>query len=168
MARWIVGALLALSLGALTPTAAPAQLGRALIGTGVGVAGGTVVTLSAIVFRARFQQEYIDEVDDLIHWQTIPMVAAPAAGMLFGFAGGSALKGSVVGSVTGMAAGAAVGTGIGWLVSEDQESPWAFGVIGAGVGMTVAGLTGGILGWSRDDNPDIDFPIRFSFSVPVP
>jgi hypothetical protein len=169
MARLLAVVLIALSLAAGTAAPAGAQLGRALIGAGVGVAGGSVITMSAIVARARFQREYIDSVEDLIHWQTIPMIAAPAAGTLFGFAGGSALKGSVVGSVSGMAAGAAAGAGLGWLLSREQEAPWAGGVIGAGVGMTIGGLAGGLVAWARDDNPGLEFPdrLRLTLSIPV-
>jgi hypothetical protein len=68
-----------------------------------------------------------------------------------------------------MAAGAAVGAGIGWLTSSQQEAPWAGGTIGAGVGMTLLGLGGGLLAWSRDDNPDLKFPseLRLNLSIPV-
>ena len=83
MARLLAVVLIALSLAAGSAAPATAQLGRALIGAGVGVAGGSVITMSAIVARARFQREYIDSVEDLIHWQTIPMIAAPAAGTVF-------------------------------------------------------------------------------------
>lgn len=149
MASFARVVLVATLLVAALPGPAQSQWVRAAVGAGVGIAGGAVVTASAVVFRARFQQEYMDSADDLIHWQTIPMIAAPAAGIAFGLAGEEAQMGSIVGSTSGMAVGAAVGAGIGWLVSDLQESPWAGGVIGAGVGLTLGGLTGGILGWTR-------------------
>ncbi len=74
-----------------------------------------------------FQREYLDTVEDLIHWQSIPMIAAPAAGVLFGVAGGDALTGAFVGSTAGLLAGAAVGAGIGWLAATTSESPWRAG-----------------------------------------
>lgn len=139
------------------------------MGAGIGVAGGAVVTISAIVFRARFQREYLDSFEDLIHWQTLPMIGAPAAGVIFGLAGEQALGGSIMGSTTGMLAGAAVGSGIGWLVSPLPEAPWAGAAIGAGVGLTLGGLYFGIRGWSREEDPGIDLPgfLRFGLSVPV-
>jgi hypothetical protein len=170
MAGSIRVTLLALALLPIGAAPAPAQWVRATLGAGVGVAGGTVVTLSAIVARARFQQEYIDSVEDLIHWQTIPMIAAPAAGIVFGLAGHDAQVGSIVGSSSGLVAGAALGAGLGWLLSDQQEWPWAGGVIGAGVGLTVGGLAGGLLAWSRDEDADLGFPdaLRFGLSVPAP
>jgi hypothetical protein len=97
-------------------------------------------------------------------------VAAPLVGIGFGFVGEEAHKGSIVGSTAGMLLGAAVGTGLGWAVSAQQESPWAGGVIGAGVGMVLGGVGLGLVEWAKDDDADIPFPsfLRFSVSVPVP
>jgi hypothetical protein len=170
MARVIAVLLGVFALLPVTADAAPAQVRRTAIGAGIGFVGGSVITLSAIVARARFQREYIDSVHDLIHWQSVPMIAAPAAGVVFGLAGDEALVGSVVGSTTGLAVGAAVGAGLGWLLSTQQEAPWAGGVIGAGVGLTIGGLTGGLIAWSRDEAPNLSFPdrLRFGISVPAP
>lgn len=172
MARFVRAVPLALLLLCGWDVPVSGQWVRAAVGAGVGVAGGAVVTVSAIVFRARFQEEYIDSADDLIHWQTIPMIAAPAAGIAFGLAGEEAQMGSIIGSTSGMAAGAAIGAGLGWLLSDQQESPWAGGVIGAGVGLTLGGLAGGLLGASRrsDDESGGSAPdaVRIGFSLPVP
>ncbi|MBW3631152.1 MAG: hypothetical protein KY464_17920, partial [Gemmatimonadetes bacterium] len=73
---------LAIEATALTP--ALARLARATTGAVLGIFGGVVITLSAIVVRARFQHEYLESVDNLIHWQSAPMVLAPAAGVIFG------------------------------------------------------------------------------------
>jgi hypothetical protein len=169
MSRFTVLVLLCACLVGTRAAPATAQAERAALGAAVGVAGGAVVTLSAVVFRARFQREYLDSVDDLIHWQTLPMIGAPAAGILFGLAGREAHIGSIVGSTGGMLAGAAVGSGIGWIVSHTPESPWAGGVIGAGVGLTVGGLYMGLRGWSRDEDARLDYPgfLRFGLIVPT-
>lgn len=151
--RIIFAALLLLSTSLGGATAGTAQVGRALIGSALGVGGGAVITLSAVVARARFQQEYLDSMGDLIHWQSIPMIAAPATGIAFGIAGEEPLKGSIVGSVGGMAVGAAVGAGVGWLTTSQRQGPWAGGVIGAGIGLALGGLWGGIRGWPDDDSP---------------
>ena len=170
MSRLIRAVLIAVSLMPTATVPASAQWARAALGAGVGVAGGTVVTLSAIVARARFQHEYIDSVDDLIHWQTIPMIAAPAAGIVFGLAGRDAQVGSIVGSSSGLVAGAALGAGLGWLLSNEQEAPWAGGVIGAGVGLTIGGLGGGLLAWNWEDEspPEASTAIHLGLSVPAP
>lgn len=170
MSRVVRSVLVALALLSALAGPAPAQAERVAAGAALGVAGGAVVTLSAIVWRARFQREYMDSADDLIHWQTLPMIAAPAAGVVFGLAGDDALGASFAGSVTGFVLGAAAGAGIGWIVSTNQESPWAGGVIGAGAGLTLGGLLGGLYAWSRDEGAELDLPrpLRLSIRVPVP
>lgn len=163
--------VLALALLGGAPDPAPAQsTARALGGAALGVAGGAVVTFSAIVWRARFQRDYLESADDLVHWSSLPMIATPAVGVVFGLAGRPALEGSFIGSITGMVAGAAVGAGVGWLASTTPESPWAGGVIGAGVGLTLGGLAIGLRAWSRDEDAELDLPdfLRFSVRVPVP
>ncbi|MEX2584527.1 MAG: glycine zipper 2TM domain-containing protein, partial [Gemmatimonadota bacterium] len=162
--------LLLVALAGIPPLPAEAQqLTRPVVGAGVGVAGGAVITLSAIVYRARFQREYIDSVDDLIHWQTLPMILAPAAGVTFGLAGQDALMGSIVGSTSGMLVGAASGAGLGLLLSSEPEWPWAGGVIGAGLGMSLGGLALGFHRWAEDEDPDVDFPtiLRFNITLPI-
>lgn len=156
----------------LMPVDAPAQIKRstrAAIGTGAGVVGGVGVTMAIVVARARFQREYLDSADDLVHWQSIPTIAAPAVGLVFGIAGEDALRGSIRGSLTGLAAGAGTGALLGWVLSDEQEWPWAGGVIGAGLGLTVGGLVGGLRAWSRDDDASLGYPefLRFGLSVPV-
>lgn len=168
MRTFRVALLVVLLVGSLAGPAPAQAARRAVLGAAVGVAGGGVVTLSAIVARARFQREYLDSADDLIHWQTIPMIAAPGAGVLFGLAGHEAHVGSIIGSTTGMAAGAAVGAGLGWLLSDQQEWPWAGAVIGAGVGLTIGGLVGGLRAWKRDEDPEIKFPDTPFFSISIP
>jgi hypothetical protein len=138
------------------------QVRRAAIGTAIGVGGGAVITLSAIVARAKFQAEYLESPNDLIHWQSAPMILTPAVGLMFGLAGRKPLEQSIVGSTSGMLAGAAVGAGIGWLLSGDPESPWAGGVIGSGIGMTVGGLFLGTRAWLRTRDSDDEGPAQES------
>lgn len=168
--RWGIAVIVVALLLLTWSEPAAAQIQRPVVGAAVGVAGGAVVTLSAIVARAQLQKEYIESADDLIHWQSIPMIAAPAAGVVFGLAGHDAHVGSIIGSSSGMLLGSLVGSAIGWSQSTRPEAPWAGAVIGAGVGLTIGGLAGGLLGWSRDDDPDIEFPseLRLTLSVPAP
>lgn len=170
MARMVAAALFVLSTVPLAPGRAVAQDEKPVIGAAAGVAGGVVITLGVIVARARWQHAYLDSPEDLVHWQSTPMIAAPAVGVLFGLAGDDALKGSLIGSTVGMAVGAGVGAGLGWLISDEQEWPWAGGVIGAAIGMSVGGIYGGLTGWRIDHDPDIPFPndLRFGLSLPVP
>ena len=166
---WLVATLLVLVSGSFQP--APAQkIVRTALGTGAGIGGGAVITLSVVVWRARFQREYLDSMHDLFHWQSVPMIASPIVGGVFGLAGQEALRGSIIGGSTGMLAGAAIGTGIGWLYSATAESPWAGAVIGAGLGLTAGALIGGLTAWSNDDDPGLEFPraLRFGIAVPTP
>ena len=164
--------LFMLSLIGPTPSKAFGQAAKAAMGTAVGVAGGAVITMSVIVARARFQGEYIDAAEDLIHWQSLPMLLTPAVGLAFGIGGSEPLKGSVIGSTSGMAIGAALGAGVGWLTSSDPEAPWAGGAIGAGLGMTAGGLYLGIRNWLRTRDSDAALeagePVRVGIQLPLP
>lgn len=166
---WMVSGVLLLVCGSVQP--APAQkIARTGLGGAAGIGGGAVVTLSVVVWRARFQREYLDSMHDLIHWQSVPMIASPIIGGVFGLAGPDALRGMILGGSIGMLGGAAAGAGIGWLYSATAESPWAGGVIGAGIGLTAGALLGGLRGWSNEENPGLELPgaLRFGWSVPAP
>ena len=148
-----------------------AQATKAAIGTAVGVGGGAVITMSIVVARARFEGRYLESVDDLIHWQSVPMILTPAVGLFFGLGGAKPLNASIIGSVSGMAIGAAVGAGIGWMAASDQEAPWAGGMIGAGAGMVVGGLLLGGRAWlesRKDEEPgEPGEPARIEFRLPI-
>jgi hypothetical protein len=147
--------LLLLTLSPLGPTRAAAQLKQVAIGGAAGFMGGVAMTLSIVVARARLQGQYLDSPSDLVHWQTTPLIAGPAAGVFFGFTGQEVLRGSIIGSTTGMVAGAAAGATLGWVLSAEPEWPWAGGVMGGGVGLAVGGLTGAYLSWrAQADDPD--------------
>ena len=169
----IVRSLLVFSIWLLPLATAPAplsaQVGRAALGGAVGLGAGLGITMATVVARARFQSEYLEAVNDLIHWQSAPILLAPAVGGVFGWASEDALRGSVTYGVGGMLAGAAAGAAIGWLASEYPEGPWAGGVIGGGLGLAVGGIVGGLTGWSDDPDADLDLPgaLRFGVRVPV-
>lgn len=149
--------LVAVLIPACRQTAA-AQVGRATIGGGLGLVGGSVVTLSVIVARARFQGEYFESVDDLADWQAAPLVLTPGVGVMFGLAGRDPLVASLIGSASGLVIGATTGGVAGWLASDSPEGPWAGAVIGAGAGLAIGGLLLGIRAWARDDDRDAPSP----------
>lgn len=157
----------------LVPLEAPPvraqQVQRAAVGAALGVGGGAAITMATVVARARFQREYLESVNDLIHWQSVPMILTPAVGVAFGLAGEEALRASFEGSVTGLVAGAAVGATLGWIVGDTAEWPWAGGVMGGGIGLAAVGLVEGLRAWREDPDPDVEFPrfLRFGLSVPV-
>ena len=164
--------MVVLALAPLGPGSAAAQeLRNAAIGGGAGFLGGIAMTVAIVVARARLQGQYLDSPSDLIHWQTTPMIAGPAAGVFFGLNGEEVLRGSIVGSTSGMLIGAAAGAGLGWLISGEPESPWAGGVMGGGLGLLVGGLTGAYLGWRAQEKEGDDggggAPATLSIRVPL-
>lgn len=158
MRRMVRTLMLVLALLPLASRPAAAQYREAAIGGGAGFLGGIAMTVSIVVARARLQGQYLDSAGDLIHWQTTPAIAGPAAGVFFGLAGEEVLVGSIIGSTGGMAIGAAAGAGLGWLLSSEQEWPWAGGVIGGGLGLALGGLTGAYLGWRKQEDTTGDRP----------
>jgi hypothetical protein len=162
--------LVLLMLAPLGPPGAAAQeVKNAAIGGAAGFMGGIAMTVSIVVARARLQGQYLDSPSDLIHWQTTPMIAGPAAGVFFGLTGEDVLRGSIIGSTSGMLIGAAAGAGLGWLISGEPESPWAGGVMGGGLGLALGGLTGAFLGWKEqdDDAADPGPPATITIRVPL-
>lgn len=148
-------------------TATAQQVGRAAIGGGLGLVGGSVITLSVIVARARFQGEYLESIDDLVHWQAAPLIITPAAGVMFGLAGRDPLVASIVGSASGLVIGATTGGVAGWLASDNPEGPWAGAVIGAGAGLAIGGLLLGIRAWVRDDDRNAA-SLRLPVAIRIP
>lgn len=148
------------------PAAAQEVMPRAALGAGLGVLGGVGITVAKVVARARYQNEYLHEPSDLIHWQSISMILAPAAGGVFGVHSWDALRGGFIGSASGFAAGAGIGVLVGHLTSETPEGRWAGGAIGGGLGLAVGGLIGGYLGW-REHEEGGSAPLSFEVRVPV-
>lgn len=153
---------------AAPPRAAAAQevMPRAALGAGLGVVGGVGITVAKVVARARFQNEYLHEPSDLIHWQSISMILAPAAGGVYGIHSWDALRGSFFGSSSGFAVGVGVGVLVGHLTSETAEGRWAGGAIGGGLGLAVGGLIGGYLGWRQHEESGAA-PLSLEVRVPA-
>lgn len=148
------------------PATAQEVMPRAALGMGLGALGGVGITVATVVARARFQGEYINEPRDLIHWQSIPMLLAPAAGGVYGIHSWEALRGSFIGSASGFAVGVGVGALVGHLTTETAEGNWAGGAIGGGLGLAVGGLIGGYLGW-REHEKNGTAPLVVEVRVPA-
>jgi hypothetical protein len=65
-----------------------------------------------------------------------------------------------------MVVGASLGAWVGWRLAEYQEGPWAGGVIGAGIGLSVGGLFLGFRRWRWDGDAELKFPSTLSFLFP--
>lgn len=155
-----------LLLLAASPQPASAQeVPRAALGAGLGVLGGIGITVAKVVARAHWQNEYLLEPGDLIHWQSVSMILAPAAGMVFGLHSGEALAGSFIGSASGLALGAGVGALAGSMAMDTPEGGWAGGAIGGGLGLAIGGLLGGYLGWREHEG--LAVPLSLELRVPA-
>lgn len=162
----LLATLLVLLAGFPRPAAAQEVPPRAALGMGLGVVGGVGITVAKVVARARLQGEYLHEPSDLIHWQSVSMILAPAAGGVFGVHSWDALRGSFIGSASGFAVGVGVGALVGSLTTSSSEGPWAGGAIGGGLGLAVGGLIGGYLGWKEHEEGGAT-PVSLEVRVPA-
>lgn len=160
-------ATLAVLLAAPPRPAAAQEVPRAALGAGLGVLGGVGITVAKVVARARWQNEYLHEPGDLIHWQSVSMILAPATGGVFGLHSWDALRGGFIGSASGFAAGVGVGALVGHLTTETPEGPWAGGAIGGGLGLAVGGLIGGYIGWLQHEEEGGSAPLWLEVRVPA-
>lgn len=165
--------LLAILVGLLIGSAAPAagqNAPRAALGAGLGVLGGVGITIANVVARAHWQDEYLLDLGDLIHWQSLPMILAPATGAVFGLHSREALQGSFVGAVSGLGLGAGLGALIGRAATAEPEGPWAGGVIGGGLGLAIGGLLGGYIGMAEHERlaPSVALEVRVPASRLLP
>lgn len=140
---------------------------RAALGGALGVAGGAATTFSLVVARARFERAYVESPGDLVHWQSIPLIAGPTAGVVFALAGEDVLEGSIRGSLVGMALGVGTGAGLGALLSREPEWRWAGGVIGGGLGVSLGGLLGAMLAWRGLDGATAPADVRVEVRLPL-
>jgi hypothetical protein len=148
MIRVGAAVLTAIVLGLAAARPAEGQaVKRAVLGGALGVAGGAAATFSLVVARARFERAYLESPGDLVHWQSIPLIAGPTAGVVFALAGEDVLEGGIRGSLIGMAVGIGTGVGLGTLLSREPEWRWAGGVIGGGLGVAIGGFLGAVVSW---------------------
>lgn len=135
--------LLASALTGGTSRAAEAQLWTGALGGVAGTLSGGYITLSIVVARAQFGH-YLHDPKQILGWTSMPVLIGGTTGAALGmwapdrlgtgFVYGSA--GTLIGGVGGFALGASLGGG--------PEKRWAFGAMGAGLGMAI-GSTLGVL-----------------------
>jgi hypothetical protein len=152
-------------LGAWPRPASAQEVPRAALGAGLGVLGGVGITVAKVVARAHVQNEYLNEPGDLIHWQSVSMILAPAAGAAFGLHSWDALGGGFIGSASGFVVGVGVGAFVGSLMTDTPEGPWAGGAIGGGLGLAIGGLVGGYIGWRQHEGEGV--PVSLEVQVPA-
>lgn len=153
MARRTAFLLILFALGALPGTPVSAQGERSLLGAAVGgvsgLASGGYITVAIVVARARFQDEYVFEIEDILDWESIPVIVGPAIGGTIGFFDDERLYRSVLTGAGGMLGGAGVGLLLGHYFWGTPDGRWAGASIGAGAGLALGALFGII--WTPSD-----------------
>lgn len=162
----VCAALLGLTLF-LAPVRAAGQEAEnrilpAAIGAVMGAGGGGYIALAVIVAEARVGR-YVHDIDDVLGWRSVPVVAGGLAGAALGFYDRDRLEAAVLYGAAGVGAGAAIGWGVGNLLSDTPEGRWAGAAIGAGLGM-MAGNIYGILNPRNGGGSAGD--LSFSISIP--
>lgn len=157
--------LVALLAAAAVPTPARPQGGylAAAIGAGAGLAAGGYVTVAVVVARARIENEYVFGIDDILDWESIPVIVGPATGVALGLWDDDRLVRTVIGGAAGTVAGMGVGLIVGGRVWEPPDGRWAGAAIGAGAGLILGSLAGMV--WPERDPASPEDPV--AAAVPV-
>jgi hypothetical protein len=113
------------------------------IGAVMGAGAGGYIALAVIVAEARMGR-YVHDMDDVLGWRSLPVVAGGLVGAALGFYDRDRLEGAVLYGAAGVGAGAAIGWGVGNIVSDVPEGRWAGAAIGAGIGMLAGNLYGAL------------------------
>ena len=163
--------LAVLAFGLLAPPArAQQQIVSGAIGAAAGITSGGYVTLAVVVARAQYGH-YLHDVDDLIGWQSVPVLLGAGVGAAVGVWDADRMMTGWTYGAAGALAGGSFGFLVGPLVWRRPEGKWAGAAIGAGAGMA-AGYFLGVLNPRRDLTPgflkkdDTVIPISFTLAVP--
>ena len=172
MARRTALLLLFLALGALPGTPAPARaqgsiLGAA-VGAGTGLAAGGYITVAIVVARARFEDEYVFEIEDILDWESIPVLVGPTTAGVIGFFDDERLYRSVIGGTSGLVAGAGIGLMLGHWYWRTPDGRWAGAAIWAGAGLAMGALTGLVWPSGSDDEPGSPSASGIPLTVRIP
>jgi hypothetical protein len=158
--------------GALAQTRpAQAQIVSGAVGAVGGVGAGGYVTLAVVVLRAQYGH-YLHDAEDLLGWQTVPVLLGAGVGTAVGVWDADRMVTGFAYGAAGTLVGGTIGYLIGPLIWKRPEGKWAGGAIGAGVGMAAGyflgvfmprdGIAPGFLGNSNKST----IPISVTISVP--
>lgn len=161
--------VLALVLAFLSPTQAKAQVLPVVVGGVGGLLVGSYITTGSYVLKSRSTGWVMHSVEHLLEPspEIVPLVVAPAAGMILGYRSTSALASAGIWGGVGLVGGGAVGAAVGHLIWDDPEGRWAGGVIGSAAGLLLGvvlgasfGGSGGSAQGSESESPPASFSIR--------
>ena len=170
MRNLLTASFLAVSLAGPAARPAEGQLAAGAVGAIGGIGAGGYVTLAVVVARAQYGH-YLHDVNDLLGWQSFPVILGAATGTAVAVWDADRM---VTGYVYG-AAGTLIGGSIGYLLGpaiwKRPEGKWAGGAIGAGAGMAAGYFLGvlmprdGIAPGFLKSNKSV-VPISVTISVP--
>lgn len=149
-------ALLTLAMLIAGPGSAAAQ--NRFIAAGVGGAAGLLAggytTVGIVTARANLQEHYLHDIDDVLDWQSTPLLIGSGVGALVGYLDPDRLRRTIIWGAGGAAVGAAAGAVIGAQVAKAPVDKWAGGVIGGASGILIGSLAGVVWPASGDDDDD--------------
>lgn len=146
------------------------QVLSGVIGAAAGITSGGYVTLAVVVARAQYGH-YLHDVDDLIGWQSVPVLLGAGMGAAVGVWDADRMMTGWAYGAAGALTGGTVGYLVGPLIWKRPEGKWAGAAIGAGAGMA-AGYFIGVLNPRRDLTPgflkrdNAMIPISITLAVP--
>ena len=164
----------ALVIFALSATARPAHAQERLlsgaIGAAAGLTSGGYVTLAIVVARAQYGH-YLHDVEDLIGWQSVPVLIGIGVGTAVGVWDADRMMTGWVYGASGALTGGTIGYLMGPVMWKRPEGKWAGAAIGAGVGMAAGYFLGVVIprndltpGFLKKESAVI--PISVTLSVP--
>jgi hypothetical protein len=133
----------------LLPMSVAGQAGRVAVGTLLGAAGGSCLSLALTTAAARAGHYAYSPGQGI--WRAVPIPVGAVAGGVLGYQGEDRLRDSVWFGIGGLAAGSAVGAVLGGLAWEGSEGVWSGALIGSGVGLLAGGLWGALRGAGEAD-----------------
>jgi hypothetical protein len=157
----------------LVGSARPAQGQQVLsgaVGAFAGVTSGGYVTLAVVVARAQYGH-YLHDAQDLLGWQSVPVLLGAAVGGAVGVWDADRMMTGWTYGAGGTLVGGTIGYLVGPLIWKRPEGKWAGAAIGAGAGMA-AGYFIGVFNPRSDFTPGFlksdksVVPISITLSVP--
>lgn len=152
------------------PARAQEQVLSGAIGAAAGITSGGYVTLAIVVARAQYGH-YLHDAEDLLGWQSVPVLLGASVGTAVGIWDADRMMTGWTYGAAGALAGGSLGYLVGPLIWKRPEGKWAGAAIGAGVGMATGYFLGvfnprGDLtpGFLKKENAAI--PISITLSLP--
>ena len=156
--------ILVVALGAiLLPRPAHAQEWLAgAIGGAIGMGAGGYVSLGIVALQAR-RGSYLYGIDDFLGWESTPVLAGTATGIVLGLWDQDRLRHTVYGSIGGAAVGTVVGAVVGRHLWPPPEGKWAGAVIGGAAGILVGSAVGALWPVAGGEAQ----PVSLSIQIPL-